>query len=419
MENEKNNFNNQKVINFPDGFLWGTSASAYQTEGGNINDWSEWEKSEPRLKKLMKQGKLSSDYICAQACDSYNHHQEDLDLAKTLNNNAIRVGFEWSRIEPKKDYFDVATIQHYKMMLQEAKKRGLTTMATLWHWTNPLWFSHEGGWKNKKSIDYFTKYVDLIVKELGGEIDLWTTMNEPMTFIGFSYIIARHPPAKKWRFFTARKILNNLAAAHKSAYKAIHYHFPQAKVSFNCMTDYFEPLVKWDPFHIFWSKMMSYFHHKKFLNKTKKYLDFIALNYYHHNRTSYIPPFKFNKNEKVNDMGWEIYPEGIYHVLKFFKSFKNVPIYITENGIADEDDDLRPQFIIDHLKYIHQAIAEGINVRGYFYWSLLDNFEWAHGFKPKFGLYRVDRVTFARTPRPSAAVYAEICKNNGIVLDSR
>jgi beta-glucosidase len=300
--------------------------------------------------------------------------------------------------------------------LQAAKKRGLTTMVTLWHWTNPIWFTEEGGWKNKKAVDYFSRYTSLIVKELGGDIDLWTTLNEPMAFVGFGYVLGKHPPCKKWHFLTANKIFNNLTKAHKMSYKIIHHHFPGAKVSFNSLTDYFEPYIKWDPLHNLLVKFAGYLHHGRFLNRTKKYLDYIAVNYYFHNRASYLPPFKMNKNRSLTDMGWEIYPEGIYHVLKYYQKFKNVPIYITENGIADENDSMRAKFIIDHLKYVHQAISEGVNVRGYFHWSFMDNFEWAWGWGPKFGLYAVDRATQTRTPRPSAAVYAEICKNNKLIL---
>jgi beta-glucosidase len=144
-------------------------------------------------------------------------------------------------------------------------------------------------------------------------------------------------------------------------------------------------------------------------------LDYVGVDYYFHQKISCRPPFRANENKEVNDMGWEIYPAGIYQVLKYLSKFKK-PIYIMENGIANEDDKKRSKFILDHLRFVHQAIQDGMDVRGYFYWSLLDNFEWAHGFAPKFGLYAVDRKTFKRTMRPSAKVYGEICGNNEVKI---
>jgi beta-glucosidase len=412
MDNETNL---NKILNFPPGFLWGTSTSAYQIEGGNINDWSEWEKSEKRIKALAKKGKNKVDYICGRACDSYNRYEEDFDLAIKLNNNAIRFGLEWSRLQPSKDTWSVEAVEHYRQVLMAAKKRGFKTVVTLWHWTNPIWLAAEGGWTNKNVVNYFSEYVSLVVKEFGGLVDFWITLNEPMVPISFGYILGTHPPGKKFNFISALKAFNNLAKAHIAGYEIIHKYFPNSLVSITSLTDYFEPLLKWEPLHIALVAVVKSFHHRRFLNKTKDYLDFIAVDYYFRQRLSWIPPFKFNKNKKTNDMGWEIYPAGIYHVLKYLARFK-LPIIIAENGLADADDSRRVNFIKDHLRYVHQAIAEGVDVRGYFHWSLLDNFEWAWGWEPKFGLYAVDCVTLLRTSRPSVAVYAEICKNNSLII---
>lgn len=404
--------NNNKELKFPDGFLWGTSMSAYQVEGGNMNDWSEWEKSPKRLKELMKKGKFSDDFICGRACDFYSRYESDLDLAKSLNTNTIRLSIEWSRIEPQKENYNVTELNHYKEILWTAKANGLATVVTLWHWTNPRWFRDEGGWKNKKAVEYYTKYVDLIVNELGGDIDYWVTLNEPTLHIVNGYLTGKWPP-NKISLIGAYKTYRYLIKAHKNGYKKIHSHFPEAQVSIAMITNYVAPAHKWNLLEVVISKIFHYYTNALFLNKIRKYLDFIGCDYYFHDRIVWYPPFKLNRNKKVTDMGWEIYPKGIYHVLKFLAGYKK-PIFILENGLADEHDSQRAYFITNHLKYVHQAMSEGVKVIGYLHWSLIDNFEWSHGWSPKFGLFAVNRETMERTPRPSAGVYAEICKNKKI-----
>lgn len=405
----------RKILKFPEDFLWGTSTSAYQVEGGNKNDWSQWESSMSRLGKLMKKDKDSNDFICGAACDSYHHYEEDFDLAKKLNNNAIRFGLEWSRIEPKKDTWNVKEINHYRDVMEAAKKRGLKTVVTLWHWTNPIWLAKEGGWSNDNVVKYFSRYTELVVKELGSYIDYWVTLNEPMVPIGWGYIKGSAPPNKKLSLINIFKVFFNLIKAHKKSYELIHKHFPNAIVSITQLTNYFEPAHKWCPVERLFAFIARFFHQHYFYSLIKDHLDYIGLDYYFHDQIVWYPPFKKNKNERVSDMGWEIYPEGIYYTLKYLSRF-NKPILITENGIADAEDKFRADFIKQHLYYVNRAMAEGVDVRGYFYWSLLDNFEWNKGFGPKFGLYTVDRKTFKRIARPSARVYGDICRNNRIQI---
>lgn len=402
-------------LKFPEGFLWGTSTSAYQIEGGNHNDWSEWEKSERRKAWLAHKKKDVADFICGQACNSYHRHKEDFDLALKLNNNAVRLSLEWSRIQPKRDTWNVEEINHYREVLRVARQRGLTTVVTLWHWTNPTWLALEKGWLNKRTVEYFESYVDLIVRELGGLIDYWVTLGEPTMHAFNGYFRGKWPPHRKG-MVELWSVLNHLASAHKNAYQTIHKHFPQAQVSIAMLTNYFEPARHWLPLEWLLAKLANYFGNFYFLNKIEKELDFVGIDYYFHDRLVWYPPFRRNKNRRVSDTGWEIYPEGLYHILKMLHKKYQKPIIILENGLADEQDKYRSDFIRHHLKYLHKALSEGVDVRGYFYWSLLDNFEWTEGFAPKFGLYAVDRKTMARSPRPSTTVYAEICKNNSLSL---
>ena len=403
----------EKTIKFPKDFLWGVSTSAYQIEGGIKNDWSGWEKSPERVKQLKKAGKNPADFICGQACDSYNKHEEDIKLVKELNCGAYRFGIEWARIEPQEGKFDKNVIKHYRQMLKAVKAQNLKVVLTLWHWTNPSWLANQGGWYNKKSVEAFTRYTEFVINELGDLVDYWITMNEPMVHVLNGHVTGIFPPNKK-SLFKARRAFKNLAKAHIITYEIIHRKYPKAQVSITKLTNYFEPARKFCLNEVAMAKLAHYFWNHKFLSKIKDSLDFIGLDYYFHDRIIWRPPFIKNKNEKITDMGWEIYPKGLYKVLKYVAKFKK-PIMIIENGLADEDDNQRADFIKEHLRYIHKAIDEGIDVIGYFHWSLLDNFEWAEGYGPKFGLYSVNRKTLARTARSSAKVYAQICKKNEVI----
>jgi len=403
-----------QTYKFPSNFLWGTSTSAYQIEGGITNDWSEWEKERVKSKKFKVEKFIEENYICGQACDSYNRYKRDFDLAKSLNTNAIRFGIEWARIEPEKGKFSEKEIEHYRKVIQAAKDRGLKIVLTLWHWTNPVWLAREGGWTNKKAVEYYTRYAEKIINEFGNEIDYWITLNEPMVHISNGYLTGKFPPNKKC-FFKARKVFNNLVQVHKEAYKIIHEKNKNAQVSITQLTNYFEPAHKWCLIEKSLAKLFNYFWNLRFLNKIKNHLDYIGVDYYFHDRVVWYPPFKKNFNQKTTDMGWEIFPEGIYQVLKLLNRYKK-PIIILENGLADKDDKYRADFIRKHIYNVYRAIEKGVDVRGYFHWSLLDNFEWAEGWQPKFGLFEVDRKTFERKARTSARVYAEICKTNKLSI---
>ena len=400
------------MINFPKNFLWGASTSAYQIEGGITNDWSEWEKSQNRQEQLRSEGRDPQEYICGSACDSYNRWKEDIDLVEGLNCNSYRFGIEWARIEPREGEWQEREIDHYKKILQELKSRNITTVVTLWHWTNPLWLVNKGGWSDRQVVECFSRYTEKIVEELGDLVDYWVTLNEPMVHVVNGYVTAKFPPNKK-NLFQANKVFKNLVKAHRQAYRIIHDKYPDAQVSITKLTNDFEPARKWCPVERIVAGIAHYLWNDRLMKKIKNYLDYIGLDYYFHNRIIWRPPFKENSNEKVTDMGWEIYPRGIYNVLKYLTKYQK-PIIILENGLADIEDKYRTDFIKDHLYYVHQAIQEGVDVRGYFYWSLLDNFEWAEGFWPKFGLYEVDRNTMERKMRPSGEVYARICQSNQI-----
>jgi beta-glucosidase len=404
----------KEKLKFPKNFFWGTSTSAYQIEGGIKNDWSEWERSKKRKEQLRKQGKNPDYFICGRACDSYNRYEDDIDLIKNLNCKAYRMGIEWARIEPREGEFDKKEIEHYRKIIKKLKENNIEPFITLWHYTIPIWFSKKGGWLNKDAPYFYLRYTERIVKELKDDVKYWITENEPETVARNSYFLGTRPPNKK-NIFASFKVLSVLVKVHNKAYDLIHKIDKKAKVGCSESLVFFESYNRY-PHNILAKNIIEYWRNKKFFPKIMNKSDFIGLQYYFHSRIR-INPFKswrgfqYNENKKTSDMGWEIYPEGLYHILKSLKKY-NLPIIITENGLADEEDKHRPEFIKGHLASTARAIKEGVDVRGYFYWSLLDNYEWESGFGPKFGLYSVDKKTFKRIARPSAKVYAEICKNN-------
>ncbi|MFH0937404.1 MAG: glycoside hydrolase family 1 protein [Candidatus Daviesbacteria bacterium] len=395
---------------FPEGFLWGTATSAHQVEGNNINnDWWDWEQ------KKQPEGKRSG-----QACDQYHRFEEDFKLAKSLNQNAHRLSIEWSRIEPKEGEFDPSEIEHYKKVLKSLKDKGLTVMLTLHHFTIPLWLAQKGGWENFRAPYYFQRFVKRVVPELKEYVDFWITLNEPEGLVFCDYLEAKWPPQKKskWAALTSSW---NLIRAHKKAYKSIHQLVPQAKVGIAQNVQSYSAYHKHslrEQIGVIISDLSS---NHLFYFFTKGYHDFLGVNYYFHYRLKedggLIPEIAnvMSYEKDVSDMGWEIFPEGMFDILTDLSD--GLPIYITECGIATTNDDRRIRFLMLYLQEVYRSIKAEVKVKGFFYWSLLDNFEWTDSFDPKFGLVEVDFETQERIVRPSAYIYADICKNNGIRHD--
>lgn len=396
-----------RKLNFPENFLWGSATSAYQVEGNNVNaDWWEWEQKNqpPHLRSGV-------------ACDQYNLYEQDFDLIKQLNHNAHRLSIEWSRIEPREGEFNTSEINHYQKVLKALKDRNIKVMLTLWHFTLPQWVADLGGWENKKTVKLFERFIKKIAPELVDFVDFWITLNEPGVYIYQAYIKRVWPPQKK-SFLGQIKTTLNLAWAHKKVYQYLHQAFPQKPIGMAQNVQSFEPQHEHSFLEQLWVILTDLMTNHLFYFLTKGTHDFLGLNYYFH--------IRFTKGEgllpkvadasyqthDISDLGWEVYPEGLYDVLMDLSD--DLPIYITECGIASTNDDRRNRFLITYLHEVYRAIKGGINVKGFFYWSLIDNFEWHLGFDPKFGLIEVDYKTLKRQIRPSALVYTDIIQNNGI-----
>lgn len=411
---------------FPKNFLWGAATSAHQVEGGLKNDWTVWEKQsaerlareakdeyEPWQQERFPEMFEPQNYISGGAADHYNRYEEDFDIAKELGHNAHRLSIEWSRIEPEEGKFDEEALQHYKDVIKALRNRGMEPFVTLWHWPVPLWMERKGGWKSKEIDSYFERYTKKIVPALSEYVDFWITLNEPEVFAGHSYLKGHWPPQMK-SYVVYRKVIRNLVRAHKRAYKVIKKGNNNAQVCVAKHNVFFEAYEN-KLINKLLKRVADWWWNDWFLKKISGYQDIITLNNYHHNRIN----FGYNKNENVHvsDMAWELYPASLAEMARELYRKYQLPIYVTEHGLADAVDSRREWFIKESLKELHGAIEEGVDVRGYLHWSLLDNFEWDKGFWPRFGLVEVDFKTQKRTIRPSAYAYAEICKNNTLEVN--
>lgn len=408
---------------FPGTFLWGAATSAHQVEGGNRNDWSEWERE---IAKRKAQGAKQTrwpeyllnnypsplqeeNYISGRACEHYTRFEDDFDIAKSLGHNAHRFSIEWSRIEPEEGTFDQNEIEHYRTVIRALRARGLEPFVTLWHWTLPLWMRDKGGAESSDFPLYFSRYVERMVREFKDEVTYWMTLNEPTSVIVNSYVRGIWPPMKK-SLIAALSVYQTLAQAHRAAYAAIHALHPGALVGFGNILVFYEPYRRWNPADWLSVFIADFFSNRLFLMLTGTANDYYGIQYYFHNRLSF-PARVRNENKKTSDMGWELYPEGLYHLVKRMAR-RGKPIFITENGLADAQDQNRAWFIQETLRWVRKAISDGADIRGYFYWSLLDNFEWDKGFWPRFGLVDVDYKTMERRIRKSAFEYKKIIESS-------
>ncbi len=403
---------------FPKDFYWGAATASHQVEGNNDNDWSAWEKMNaerlareseqsfrwnPNWEKFKSEATNPANYISGDACDHYRRYAEDYDIAKGLGLNAYRFSIEWSRIEPAPGEFDEEALRHYAAMLSALRGRGMEPFVTLWHFTLPVWLAKRGGVLASDFPALFARYTECVVRTLGHDVRYWITLNEPDVYAGHAYWKAAWPPATR-SLFSYYRCLKQFVRAHRLAYQALKSVSPASSVGIAKHNIWFEA-ADGKLFNRFLKMLADYFWNQWFLDRIATAQDFIGLNHYNHHRIDW--GFNKNENRVQTDFGWEYYPESLYHALVELKPYGK-PIYVTENGIADASDELRKRFIPAALAAMERASADGANVRGYFYWSLLDNFEWDKGYFLRFGLAHVDRATQARTVRESARLYAAL-----------
>jgi beta-glucosidase len=393
-------------ISFPDGFLWGASTSSHQIEGGDTySDWCRFEEA-------------GHAPVSGCAADSWNRWRDDLDVAVELGLNVFRISVEWARIEPTEGHYDREAMSHYTAVLAEARRRGLKTMVVLWHFTNPEWVAHSGGWTSRQTAEKFAAYARQMAVHLGHLVDYWVTLNEADTFVWKGYIARRWPPMRKNAWPAAYAAYRNLARAHKRARAAIREVLGgDQPVGLTHMFIWTHPAEKGGLFSARVVARLNFLANDLFMGLIASDVDWLGVQYYVDCPARFSGIALDDGDPPTTDMGWRIAPRGIYEVVMRAWKRLGIPIMVTENGLADASDSQRARFIIDHLAWLNKAMRDGADVRGYLHWSLIDNFEWCHGTEPRFGLAEVDFETFERKIRPSARVYARIIGGNGFDRD--
>lgn len=423
------------TLDFPAGFLWGAATSAHQVEGDNDNsDWWDWELA------LGTPCKAPS----GKACEHYTRYPSDIALLASLGLNTYRFSVEWARIEPSEGVFDADALDHYRRVLDCVLANGLVPMVTLNHFTLPRWVAAEGGWTWKRTPELFDRYCRRVIEALGDKVPWYCTINEPTAMSSGAYLSDwGFPPrvvdVRKWR--TA---IDLLIDAHKRSVASIHELRPGAKAGLAAFTVEHVTNAGGKPATEYALRMNQ----DVFLEATNDD-DFIAIQTYtrHHlylpriaapltkaalafrpiedrvarlvlNLKTHAPGTQVLPGQRVTQMGWEYRPEALAAVVRrIAKLCPGKDMVVTENGVATLDDTERVEFITRALAALHEAMAEGAPVRGYIHWSLMDNFEWAHGYGPKFGLIGVDFKTQERTVRPSGRYLGEIAKSGRLEVE--
>lgn len=408
-------------MQFPKRFFWGVSTAAHQVEGGTHNQWSVWElenakslaarapymyKHTPKWEDIKKEAADPHNYVSGRAADHYTRYREDFTIISRLHMNAFRFSIEWSRIEPEPGVWNAEALEHYRIYLQTLKKRGIEPFVTLWHWTMPVWFAQMGGFEKRRNVAYFVRFAEKVLQELGREFRYIITINEPEVYTSQSYLMGNWPPNRTSKI-ASLKVYINLAYAHKRVYKLAkktsrRFIVGLAKHSLHTYAGDDAKLSRLAARVTTWGA--DYF----FLNQVRRKLDFIGLNYY---QSLEFHGYKVhNPNRRINDYGWDMQPQHIQFVIERLHRRYRLPIIITENGCADRDDEFRKWWLMQTIMAMHKALRNGADVQGYLHWSLIDNFEWAAGFWPRFGLVAVDYSTMERTIRPSALWFGKIVK---------
>lgn len=402
-------------IDFPPGFLWGSATAAYQIEGGNDN-----------TDHAAREGPATGLEVCGKACNSYELFKEDIALLKQLGHQAYRFSIEWARVEPVPGTFSAEAVEHYVEQCRCLAEAGIQPWVTLHHISNPLWLEKMGGWLQPESIDLFLRYVDHIVPRIAQYVKGWTPMNE-------YNLIGGVPPQPARHVESARRKLH-LLLADGMTYDRIKAH-SQAPIGSSIAFLPIYPNREHDELdrtlaaYARWCSWGFYYHAMRtgewmypFMDaqhcpQLKGRADFWAVNIYTRRlidsrKAGTKPPRYLHKHLPllpIDFYGDEMAPDQLMFNLE---RLLDKPVYITENGLATHDDRFRIAYMALHYAAFRQAIDHGVDLRGLFHWSLMDNYEWG-SWAPTFGLAACDRQTFKRTPRPSAAFYREIIQANG------
>lgn len=432
-------------MGFSKNFLWGSASASHQVEGAYLEDGKSlniWDVCEGKI-AYGDDGKI--------ACDHYNRYKEDVALMKEIGLKSYRFSISWARIFPEPDKLNEKGIEFYKNLVNELENAGITPICTLYHWDMPLWLHELGGWENEEIINHFVRYAEECVKALSDKIEYWLTLNEPGSFIHGGYVCGVHAPFLELSKERTDAITRIVMLAHGNAVKAMR-KAAKRPIKIGCApgfcavmpideteqeiekarkqtfdTDQLYYSVPWwsDPLYLGKRQWGTDYLSDEDLKIINQSLDFYSFNTYHAGGFSAPKNMsnpRFYPGFPITTMDWPITPDCLYWSVKFCYERYGLPILITENGMANVDfkmldgkvhDPQRIDFIHRHLVGLRRAVDEGVEVLGYQYWSIMDNFEWSFGYSRRFGLIYVDYPTQERILKDSAYFYKEVIKTNG------
>ncbi|MBN2118211.1 MAG: glycoside hydrolase family 1 protein [Anaerolineales bacterium] len=420
----------QATYHFPRGFLWGTATAAHQVEGNNTNNqWWQWEQTG------------HTNGTSGLAADWWGGRwREDFDRAAETDQNAHRLSVEWSRIQPTPDTWDEDALERYRLMLRGLRERGMTAMVTLHHFTDPLWLFEMNGWEREEVVGLFEKFVRKTVEALKEYCTLWCTINEPNVYTLSGYVMGDFP-TKQRGMNLGMQVMANMLRGHAAAYRAIHQIQPEARVGYAL---HYRPMVakhprfpldalmrklRYDGLNMAFPSGIGTGVMKTPVGnfqvpEARGTQDYLGLNYYSVDTVSFHlgkPRELFTSSGYPEDADTSEQrfianiPAGLFDTLKWaVRTYPDLPILITENGVNDSSDDLRRRYLAQHIHQVWRAVNFNWPVKGYFHWTLVDNFEWERGWTQRFGLWGLEVETQKRIKRPSVDLYAEICKENGL-----
>jgi beta-glucosidase len=401
---------------FPEGFLWGCATAAHQVEGGNHNnDWWEFE----------RRGGILSGESADPACDHYNRFRDDFRLLRMLRNTAHRFSVEWSRVEPSPGQFDAEQLAHYREVLLALRENGMAPMVTLHHFTSPTWFAQRGGWTAAGAEQAWLPFVRRVAEELGDLVAAWCTLNEPNIYATQGWMLGEFPPGRRGDVAGVYRVLGAMARGHEAAYRQLQRTTPTVPVGLAHHKWLMVPASRRRRDRMAAGVAQQFMDRWPVGGRLRRVVeapsDYVGLNHY----TGSLVEFdarrpkdqfmhRFNPlGAEESDFGWAIRPEWLRLALQELKELGK-PVYVTEHGIATIEDGRRQEFLLSTLGQLWEAIRAGVDVRGYFHWTSMDNFEWAHGYSMRFGLIGVDRETQERSIKPSGWLLARIAEQNAL-----
>jgi beta-glucosidase len=389
------------TLTFPRPFVWGTATAAHQVEGGNWNnDWWMWE-HDPASPCVEPSG---------DACDHWHRYPDDIALLAGLGFNAYRFSLEWSRIEPEEGEISRASLDHYRRMGAACRERGLEPIVTFHHFTTPRWLAARGGWENPAIADHFARFCERAATHLGDAMARACTLNEPNIVATMGWLVGIFPPGARDRERRLR-VNDVFVDAHRKAVGAIKGAAPSAPVGLTLAMSDCQAVDGGEAARDAYRRDME----DVFLEAARGD-DYLGVQCYTRMRFGPGGLLGPEAGARLTQMGYEFWPEALPATLRRAAEVAKVPLLVTENGIGTDNDTERIEFVTRALAGVRECLDAGLDVRGYVYWSLLDNFEWALGYRPTFGLVAVDRTTQVRTPKPSARWLGEVARSGQLAL---